>query len=62
MRAGILAVAFVSQLAVSSIGTVDVRSLALPAEVPTFATVGACVLGTLATGAAVLRCGRVLSE
>jgi len=62
MRAGVLAVALVLQLAVSSISAMDVRGLALPAEVPTFATVGACVLGTFATGAVVIGHGGVLSE
>ena len=62
MRVGVLAVALVSQLAVSSVGAMDVGGLALPAKVPTFATVGARVLGTFATGAAVLRRGGVLSE
>jgi len=62
MRAGVLAVAFVSQLAVSSVGAMDVGGLALPAKVPTLAIVRACVLGTFATGAVVLRRGGVLGE
>jgi len=62
MRVGVLAVTFVSQLAIPLVGAMDVRGLALPAEVPTFATVGACVLGTLATGVAILRHGGMLSE
>ena len=62
MGIGVLAVALCSQLAISMVGAVDVGSLTLPTKVSTLVTMRADILGALATGAAILRCRRVLRD
>ena len=62
MGTRVLAVALCLQLAIPTIGTVNVGSLALSAKVSTLTTMRADILGALATGAVILRYRRVLCD
>jgi hypothetical protein len=62
MGTGVLAVALCSQLAIPSIGAIDMGGLALPAKVSALAAMRADILGALAAAAMILRCRGIFCD